>query len=426
MLLVFLGSGMHIMFALLAVGTIAFYVFLPRTVTGDISRQAWNGVNSFSLTAVSLYIFMGELILRGGISDVVYKSLDKLLGKLPGALLHSVIVFCALFAAVSGSSVATAATIGTVAIPSFKQRQYDVKMMFGSMAAGGALGILIPPSVIMIIYKALAGVSIARCFFGGMIPGAILSLLFMTYIIIRILISPSLAPKFEEKVTARDRLMALVGVGPIVILAGVILGGIYLGVWTPTEAAAIGCLAILVMIAIRKKMSLPVLIESLRGTLYTSSMIFMVLAGAAIVSYIISYLRIPILLIEFVTNLGLSRYSVLAIVCFSYLLMGCFIEGICMVIITVPIVYPVMVSLGFDPVWFAIILTICIELGLVTPPVGINLYVLKGVDRDSDFADIVLGVLPYVGIMIFMIVILTVFPRLVTWLPDMMAKAGGF
>ena len=420
MLIVFLLSGMHIAFAMLAVGTIAFYVFLPRTVTGDISRQAWIGVNNYSLTAVCLYIFMGEIIFKGGIGDTVYDSLEKLLNSLPGSLLHSVIIFCALFAAVSGSSVATAATIGTVAVPIIKKRGYDVKMMYGAMAAGGTLGILIPPSVVLLLYGALTGESVAKCFLGGMIPGIMLSSFFMIYIIIKVLLSPSLAPKLKEKVTLREMLIAPKGLMPVVLLAIIILGGIYLGIFTPTESAAVGCVATFGIIFLRGRMTWGLIITSMRATLYTTSMIFMVIGSAAVVSYVVSYLRIPAQLAEYVTSLGLSRYYVLAFVCFAYLIMGCFIEGMCMVILTVPILFPVMMALSFDPVWFGVILTICVEMGLITPPVGMNLYVLKGVDRDSDFGDIIAGSWPYVAIMLLMIIVLTIYPRIVTWLPDML------
>ncbi|UCF92517.1 MAG: TRAP transporter large permease subunit [Desulfobacterales bacterium] len=423
LLLVFLLSGMQIAFALMAVGLVGLYVFLPHCVPGDAARQAWNAVNSYPLTAVVLYIYMGELIVQGGVSEVVYESLDKWLGGLPGGLLHSVIGFCALFAAVSGSSVATAATIGTVAIPPMKKRNYDPKLMSGAMAAGGALGILIPPSVIMILYGALAGVSIAKCFFGGIIPGLILTLLFMSYIALRAIKSPKLAPLYHEEISWRQRFAALRGIVPVFFLAVMILSGIYLGIWTPTEAAAVGCLGTFLMIIVRKKLSRSLIYQSLKRTLQTSSMVLMILAGAGLVSYVMNYLRIPILLIEWINSVGLSPYVVLIFVCIIYYILGCFIEGISICIITVPIIFPAMVALGFDPIWFGIILAINIEVSLITPPVGMNLYVLKGIDADSKFGDIFVGVVPFVGMMSLLILILTIFPDIVTWLPNLISEA---
>ena len=417
-LAILLFSGMPIAFGLMAMGIIGIYAFLPRAIPGDASIQAFNAVNSFTLTACTMYIFMGELLVRSRVSEMVYQSLEKILGKLPGGLLHAVIVFCALFAAVSGSSVATAAMIGTVALPSMKQRRYDPKLMYGAMAAGGTLGILIPPSVIMIIYGALAGVSIAKCFFAGIIPGIILGLMFMGYVAIQVTRDPSLAPTLDLKVSWKEKFLALGGIAPVFLLAVIILGGIYMGIWTPTEAAALGCVAAIIIIIAYRRMNRSMLIESLRGTLYSSSMLTMILAGAGIISYVISYLRIPNLLAESIVDMKLSPHMVLAAVCLIYYIMGCFIEGICMVIITVPIIFPVMMALGFDPVWFAVVLTINIEVGLITAPVGMNLYILKGIDPEGKFEDIAMGSLPFVIIMTAMLVILAIFPKLATWLPD--------
>lgn len=339
-------------------------------------------------------------------------------------MLHSVIASCAVFAAVSGSSVATAAAMGSVAIPSMKQRKYDPALMYGAVAAGGTLGILIPPSVVMILYGSLSGVSIAKCFFGGIIPGIILAILFMIYIFFKVRMSPSLAPAFAETVSWKERFAALGGVGPVLLLVVIILGGIYLGLMTPTEAAAIGCVACFIIIIARRRMSWSLLTGALKGTLFISSMVFMIIAGAAVVSYVVQYLRIPILLIEWINGLALSRYWVLAGVCFIYYVMGCLIDSICIVIITVPIVYPAMMAIGFDPIWFGIILVINIEVALITPPVGMNLYVLKGIDSESTFAQIIAGSAPYVAIMTLMIIILTIFPKLATWLPSLMFATG--
>lgn len=419
-LLIFLFSGMHIAFALMAVGVLGLYFLLPYRIQEAAAFPAWDQVNSYSLTAVVLYVLMGELIVRGGISDAVFESFDTWLGKIPGGLLHSVIASCALFAAVSGSSVATAATMGTVAIPSMKKRKYNPELMYGAVVAGGTLGILIPPSVIMILYGALAGVSIAKCFFGGVIPGIFLAGLYMLYVYTRVKMSPGLAPAYQEEVTWKDLVFAFKGLAPVLLMVFIILGGIYMGVMTPTEAAAIGCLVAMVIIIVRRRMTFSLLSDCLKGTLHMSSMVFMIIAGAAIVSYVVHYLRIPILLIDWVKEMGLSPYWVLGAVCFIYYVLGCLIDGISICIITVPIVFPLMISIGFDPIWFGIILVINIEVSLITPPVGLNLYVIKGVDPESTFAQIIKGSAPYVVIDTIMILILVFFPKLVTWLPSLM------
>lgn len=421
-LLILLLSGQHIAFALMSMGIFGIYTFLPRSILGDASRQSWDILNTSALTAIVLYVFMGELILKGGLSQKIYEALDKWMGKLPGGLLHSCIGFSAIFAAVSGSSIATTATVGTVSVTSMKERGYEPSLIYGAVAGGSTLGILIPPSVIMILYGALADVSIARCFFGGMIPGIMLALLFMLYIAVRAILTPSLAPtiKSETLIPWKDRLVALIDLMPMFLLAAIVLGGIYLGLYTPTEAAAIGCIVVLVFLLITNRLSWSLLKEALTAALYTSCMIYMILAGAAIMAYVIQYIRIPHLLIEWVIDLDLSPYLVLAFTCMLYYLMGCFICGTTMTIITIPIIFPVMMALGFDPVWYAVVYTINVEVSLISPPVGMNLFVLKGVDPSARFDQIYWGIVPYVGILTLMIILLVLFPQIALFLPNMM------
>lgn len=419
-LLIFLLSGIPIAFGLLGVGIIALYFLLPLMATGDAAHHSWTMLNNSALTPIVLYIFMGELVLRAEISESAFKALDEWIGRIPGGLLHSVIGFCGLFAAVSGSSVATAASVGTVAIPPMKQRGYDRKMIYGAVAAGGTLGILIPPSMSMIIYGWLSNVSIGKCFFAGIIPGILLVALYMFYIILRVRRFSGLVPISKEKKRWKDKISALPGLAPIFMLGLIILGGIYFGIYTPTEAAAIGCVVALVIIIAKRRMTWSLLNNALQGTLYTSCMIYMIIAGAGLNAYVIEYLRIPILLIEWIRDLGLSNYMVLTAVCIIYYIMGCFVEGIAMCIITIPVIQPVMVALGFDPFWFGVIMVICIEVGMITPPLGINLYVIQGIDPECNFAEIVFGTIPYVAIMTILIVTLTIYPKLATWLPSMM------
>jgi C4-dicarboxylate transporter, DctM subunit len=419
-LLMFILSGQPIAFALMTTGILAIYLFLPRNILGDASRQSWNMLNTSGISAIALYVFMGELILKGDMSDQIYRALDKWVRNLPGGLLHSCVVFCALFAAISGSSIATAATVGTVALPSMKGRGYDLRMIYGAIGGGATLGILIPPSVIMILYGALANVSIARCFFAGMIPGILLALFFMAYIVIRAKRTPSLAPKVQETISWREKFEALGDLIPIVSLAVVILGGIYFGLYTPTEAAAMGCILVIVFLLFLRRMSWSRFLGALTGCLYTASMLYMILAGAGIVAYVVQYMKITDMIVERIVNLNLSPYVVLAFTCLLYYIMGCFICGTTMVVVTVPVIYPVINAIGFDPIWWGVILTLNIEVGLITPPVGMNLFVIQGIDSQGKFEDIALGALPYVALITLMIILLTLFPQIAMWLPNHM------
>jgi len=419
-LLLVLLSGVQVAFGLIAMGLVAMYAFLPYSVTGDAATQAWNQVNSYSLSAVVMYIFMGELILKAGISERIFSALNRWLGGVAGGLLHSVTGACTFFAAISGSSVACAASVGGVAVPTMKQRGYNPRLIFGAIAGGGALGILIPPSIIMILYGSLSGVSIAQCFIGGIVPGVLLALMYVAYNYLRVKLNPSLAPVETVPQTLGERFRGSLDLLPLLGLAGLLLGGIYFGFFTPTEAAGVGCALTLLMVMGYGKLSWALVRESSRATVHASSMIFMILAGAALVSYVVNYLKIPTMLAEWVTAEGLGRYTVLFFVCVLLFVLGCLMDGISICIVLVPVLYPLMMQLGFDPIWFGILLTINIEIGLLTPPFGMNLFVIKGIDPKADFSDIVMGAMPYVLMMMLMLVLITVYPPLATWLPELM------
>ncbi len=419
-LLVVLLSGVEVAFGLIAVGLVSMYAFLPLSVTGDAARQAWNQLNSYSLSAVVMYIFMGELILKAGLSEGIFRGLNRWLGGVPGGLLHSVTGACTFFAAISGSSVACAASVGSVAIPTMRAQRYAPRLIFGAIAGGGALGILIPPSIIMILYGSLAGVSIAQLFIAGIVPGVLLALMYVGYNYARVRMDPSLAPAAAAQGTFMERVRGSSELIPLLMLAALLLGGIYLGFFTPTEAAGIGCALTVLIVLAYGRLSWALLRESSRATVAASSMIFMILAGAAMVSYVVNYLRIPALLAEWVGAVGLGPYTVLVLVCLLLFVLGCFIDGISICIVLVPVLFPLMMKLGFDPIWFGILLTITIEVGLLTPPFGINLFVIKGIDPKADFTDIVMGAVPYVLMMGLMIVMITVFPSIATWLPAAM------
>ncbi len=337
---------------------------------------------SFILAAVPMFIFMGEIILRCGISQRLYHGVSKWTSVIPGGLLHCNIVACAIFAAVSGSSVATAATIGTVAYPQQRAAGYEPRLVKGSLAAGGTLGILIPPSVIMIIYGAFVGVSVGRLFMGGVIPGIILTLMFMGCIFVLCKMNPSWSPEqghFSWRYL-REAIIAIKDVWPLSLIILVIFCGIYSGLWTPTEAAGVSAALALMLAAIFRRLNLTMLKEATMNTLRTMGMLFAIFVGAMILRAAISLLQIPAVASEFVIGLGLSPMWVWFGVICLYLILGCFMDGVSLILLTLPVTYPLMVTeLGFDGVWFGVVLVVLNECAMITPPVGMNFYVIHGI-----------------------------------------------
>jgi len=421
-IILLLASGMWIAVALGVIGVIVLYVFVGGGTPGMIGILAFNSINSFVLTAVPLFIFMGELLLRSGISERLYKGATALVGFLPGGLLHTNIASCSVFAAVSGSSLATAATIGVVAIADQMGRGYDRKLLFGSLAGGATLGILIPPSIPMILYGAMTLQSVAKLFMAGIVPGLILAWFFMTYIGVISVRYPHLVPK-RLKFSWRAALFAIGDIWPTLLLIFLVLGTIYLGVATPTESAAFGASGSLILVTVYRRLTWQTVKESALGAVKISAWIMLILLGAQILSMGLSSLQVPVKLTELITAMAINRMVVLAIIIVFYLILGCFIDAISMIILTVPVVYPLMTSLGFDPIWLGVMLTICIEMGLVTPPVGMNLYVIHGITEGKYLRDIIIGVVPFLICMILLLIVITVFPILATWLPGQMFKA---
>ena len=335
---------------------------------------------------------------------------------IPGGLLHANVLSCALFSAVCGSSAATAATISTVAFPALEKRGYDIRLTLGSLAAGGTLGILIPPSITMIVYGVLVNASVGRLFAGGVIPGIILSMMYMVYIWIKAVRNPRLAPR-EARVPSRVVLLGLRDLWPVIILSTIILGGIFAGIATPTEAAAVGSSAALVIALAMRGFSWRMLRESLSSTLETTCMIMFIIVGASMFSSFLAVSGAPRAFSALLLGWHLPRLVMLSLIYFLYLFLGCFIDGLSMMIMTIPVVFPLVIALGFDPIWFGIILVILIEVGLLTPPVGINLFVLQGISK-KPLIDVVSGSYPFFMVMILGIIVFTVFPSLVLWLPD--------
>lgn len=413
-LFIFLLAGIPIAISLALVGVIGLYLF-----HGDASLAIFlpfRTLDSFILTAIPLFIFMGEILVQCGASEMIYRGASRLLAWLPGGLLHSNIGACAMFAAISGSSPATAATIGTVAIPELKKRGYDVYVTLGSLAAGGTLGILIPPSINMIVYGVLAEQSIGRLFAGGVIPGIVLSISFMAYIAIRALLQKNLAPK-ETSLSLKGIVLSFLDLWPLYFLCVIVLGGIFGGFMTPTEAAAVGASASIILAIFLRRFSWKILKSSLAGAVETTCMVLFIVVGSSILAAFFSRAGIPQAVSASIVGSGVSKWVVLIYVCMIYLFLGCFIDPVSMLLLTASTVIPMMKELGFDLIWFGVIYVVAAEIGMITPPMGLNLFVIQGISKEN-LSKVVIGSVPFFILMIVSIFLFTVFPELILWLPN--------
>ena len=418
-----MALGIHIASTMYVVGVVVGLKTIGKAILLDFGNQMWTVLNNFVMTSVPLFVLLGEMMLRSGVTERMYNCLSKWLARLPGGLLHTNIAACALLAANSGSSVATAATIGVVAIPAFKARGYSDCIVFGSIAAGGTLGILIPPSINMIIYGSIADVSIGRLFAGGFIPGFSLAFLFMAIIAVMALMDPSIAGTPEPETTFLYKVKSLISLLPIFFIIFAIMGSIYAGWATPTEAAALGVLAVMIVAAFNRKLTFQVLNDAFAATLRTTSMILLIMVAAFYMNYVLSVLGIPQALSGWFVALKISPKMTMWMIVLFYLILGCFIETIAMMVTTIPLVLPLVVAAGYDPVWFGIFLMILCEASLITPPVGMNLYVVQGIRVDKGpLSDIGIGVMPFLAMMIVMLGILIYFPDLALWLPNKIMK----
>lgn len=416
LILIFLAGGMWIAAAMGLVGIILLVFFVGGGKIGMIGMLQFNSINSFLFTCAPLFIFMGQIIMYSGLADKLYKGATDLVGFLPGGLVHTNVAACAIFAAISGSSTATAATIGTVAIPQVRGRGYDKKLVYGSLAAGGTLGPLIPPSLVMIIYGAVVGESIGKLFIGGVFPGLALAGLFMLYIGGATLLRPSLAPE-RLRFSLNKLLRGLVDIWPVAVLIFMVLGTIYLGLATPTEAAAIGATMSLIFCAAYRKLTWQVLMKSGIEALVISCWALFIVVAASVLAMALSALHLPAQLAAMVSSFEVSRYVILALVILLYVILGMFIDSISMMLLTLPVIYPLMITLGFDSVWFGILLVVLIEVGMVTPPYGLNCFIIHGISGGDNIMDVIMGVIPFMICMFVLLILLIIFPDLALWLP---------
>ena len=417
--------GVEIALALGIVGMVGLLYLKGFTVgLGVVGSIAWSNASSFSFIAVPLFVFMSGILLHSGIGKGLYTAVARWVSFLPGGLAVASVFSCAIFAAISGSSVATAATIGMIAIPEMQRRGYARPLIFGSLAAGGTLGILIPPSIPMIIYGVMTETSIGHLYMAGMVPGVVLAVAFAAFVIGYATLWPETAPRVsEDRGTFLDKLRSLYEVAPVAILIVVVLGSMYVGIVTPTEAAALGSFVSLLLAAALRTLTWRALREAFHATVRTTSMVMLIIVFASMFSHVIALIGAPRALFDLVVGLGLPRWAFFAAV-FAFLLVIAYaLEELSVMIIILPILFPLVTGLGFDPVWFGIVMVVWLEIGLITPPVGLNLFVIQNLMRGVTASEVTRGTTPYVILMILLVVLLFLFPELALWLPRHMTPA---
>ena len=413
LLLFLLSLGIWVAPALIAIGYILLEFFTPAPVGSLLASTIWDASWNWALTALPLFIWMGEILFRTRLSSDMFKGLSPMLSRLPGGLLHVNVVGCGIMAAVAGSSAVTCATIGRMSIPELTKRKYDETLSIGSLAGSGTLGLLIPPSIMLIVYGVLAQQSISRLFIAGVLPGLMIILIFMTYIAIRAKLNPSLAPKEKNNYSFLEKLIAGRHLFPVVGLIVCVLGSIYGGYATPTEAATIGVCGALLLAWFTKTLTLKSFFDSLMGAVKTSCMINFIIVGAAFLSVAMGYTGIPKQLGEIVNQYELSQISLLIILTILYIFLGCFLEGTSMMVLTASVVLPMVQTAGIDLIWFGIYTVIVVEMAQITPPVGFNLFVLQGM-TGRNILKITKAAMPFFFLMLLGIIILVIFPQIVT------------
>jgi tripartite ATP-independent transporter DctM subunit len=417
-MLTLLFGGVWIAIALGAAGVLGVLLINPA-LAGGLESVVWNTIENFVLTAVPLFLFMGTIILHSGISARFYRSLAMWLNRLPGGLAQANIGACSVFAALCGSSVATAAAVGAIAIPEMRARGYDMRVTTGTLAAGGTLGILIPPSIPFIIYGSTVGESVGRLFIAGLVPGIIMTAAFMLFLAFQVRLRPGLVPAEVERFTWLERLRGLGDVAPIALLILVVMGGIYAGVMTPTEAAGVGAAGAVGVALLYRSLTWRILERSLLDTLRTNAMILFIVVGAQIMSFALVSAGVPRGIVAAIDRLHAPPYAILLLVTVMYVVLGCLVDALSLMLLTLPVVHPVMKAAGFDPVWFGVVLVILLEVGLVTPPVGMNLFVIQGM-AETPLGVVGWGAFPYVVLLLLGVLLLTLVPDLVLWLPSKM------
>ncbi len=416
-LLFLIALSVSVAAALGWLGLIVGHFFTSMPIHRAIGDIVWTNSIEFLLVAIPMFVMLGEILLRSGVATRMYDAMAKWLSWLPGGLMHSNIGACALFAATSGSSVATAATIGTVAEPEMHKRKYNEPLFLGTIAAGGTLGILIPPSINLIVFGLLTNTSVSELYLAGFIPGLLLALLFMATVVFACLYRRDWGGE-SVSYSWSTRVASLVHLVPPVFIFLIVVGSIYAGWATPTEAASLGVVAALILAAYHRSLNLQMLREVFRGTMRTTAIIMLIIVSAVFLNFVLSAIGLTTQLADFIVSLGLSPLGTLLLIVGFYLILGCFMETFSMLITTATIVTPIVVGLGYDPVWFGILLMVLLETALITPPIGINLFVVQSIRTKGVLKDVMVGALPFVITMFAMIALLIAFPQLALWLPQ--------
>ncbi len=414
-----LGAGVWVAFSLLAVGLAGLALFTGAPVGQAMATTIWGSSNSWALAALPMFIWMGEILFRTRLSEDMFRGLSPWLTRIPGRLLHVNILGCAIFAAVSGSSAATAATIGRMTIPELEKRGYDRRMSIGTLAGSGTLGLLIPPSIILIVYGVATDQSIARLFIAGVLPGLLLVSLFMGYVMIWALLHPEGVPHEESGMSLGEKLSAIRHLAPVMALIAAIIGSIYAGLASPTEAAALGVVFALLLSWLQGSLDRRTFAEALMGAVRTSAMIAFILAGASFLTVAMGFTGIPRNLAAWIGSLGLSPHELIAALTLFFIVMGMFLDGISVVVLTTAVIIPMVEQAGLDLIWFGIYIVLVVEMAQITPPVGFNLFVLQGL-TGRDILYIARAAAPFFALMCAAVIIVVAFPEIATWLPRTM------
>jgi C4-dicarboxylate transporter, DctM subunit len=422
-LFLLLGSGVWVGLALLGVAWFGMEIFTNRPVGDAMMTIIWRASSSWTLTALPLFIWMGEILFRTRLSEDMFKGLSPWMAKLPGRLLHTNVVGCTVFAAVSGSSAATLMTVGKMSVPELRRRNYPETMVIGTLAGAATLGLMIPPSLTLIVYGVTINESITKLFIAGIVPGLVLAAFFMAYIAIMSKVSKDFAPDDEPEMTFAEKVKNSRFLVPVISLILVVIGSMYLGFATATEAAAFGVIGSLLLAAVQGSLTRQSFFESLMGATRTSAMIALILAGAAFLSLSMGFTGLPRALAEWINSMGLTRFELLMALLVFYIILGCFLDGISSVVLTMAVVEPMIRQAGIDIIWFGIFIVVVVEMAQITPPIGFNLFVMQGMTgHQMNF--IARAAFPMFLIMVVMVFILIAFPELATWLPAHMREIG--
>ena len=419
-----LALGLWIAFSLSLVALVALLSKPAIPAAQVLATSFWSASTSWDLTALPMFIWMGEILFRSRLSEDMFTGISPFVRRLPGRLAHVNVLGCAVVAAVSGSSAATTATIGKISLPELKKRGYNDRLAIGSLAGSGTLGLLIPPSIILIVYGAAVEESIARLFVAGIVPGIILAGLFMGYVAVWAMLNPDKMPPAEMRIPWREKMRAARSLIPVMLLIAGVIGSIYGGLASPTEAAVVGVALSLVLAWLQGALSRSTFLEGLMAATVTSCMIAFILAGAAVLTTAMGFTGLPRELAAWIGELGLSPLALLAALTLLFIVLGCFLDGISMVVLTTAVIMPLVVAAGFDLVWFGIYLVVVVEMAQITPPVGFNLFVIQGL-TGRDLFDIARATMPFFFLMMVMVVILAMFPDIALWLPRTMFAAAS-